>query len=248
MRSCRFISILVRFSLVILATGTWAQVLVTNLVVAQRPGTKLVDITYDVTNTTAGFMVSTSLAVSNAGIPVSTASLSGDSGLIAPGIGKAIAWDMSADWNGKLSVLSFTLTAVASPVPTGGDPNAISWVIINDRWVKNTYADGAVTMSDRNAAMMWFYDASAIGATFWDNAFSASRWSYAGYYNWRLPVRTELQFIYQQQGVFTGVQPAWYWSGEGSSVNYCYAVSMVDGSVISSSKSEFYWVLKCRAR
>jgi hypothetical protein len=34
---------------------------------------------------------------------------------------------------------------------------------INERWVKNIYADGPVTMSDRTTNLIWLYDASMFG-------------------------------------------------------------------------------------
>ena len=92
-----------------LATKAGAEMGVTNLVVAQRPGTKIADITYDVSNTVTG-NVWVSLAVNNAGTPVVATNLTGDVGSVSPGTGKSIAWDMGADWNGNFALLSFTLT------------------------------------------------------------------------------------------------------------------------------------------
>ena len=91
------------------ATGALAQVTVSNLMVAQRPGTKLVDISYDVSSTASVVVVS--LDVSNAGTPISAVSLTGDTGFVAPGTGKAIVWNMGADWTGTYALLSFTVTA-----------------------------------------------------------------------------------------------------------------------------------------
>ena len=86
------------------------SVTISNLVVAQRPGTKQVDISYDLSS--MGVATATvSLAISDAGIPVISSSLSGDIGPVAEGLGKSIVWDMGADWDGNISLLSFSIMA-----------------------------------------------------------------------------------------------------------------------------------------
>ena len=92
-----------------LASGAWAQVTISNLVVAQRAGTKLVDITYDVSTTATNLTVG--LSVSNAGTLLTATNLSGHVGNVVPGAGKSIVWNMGTDWNGNLGELTFTLTA-----------------------------------------------------------------------------------------------------------------------------------------
>ena len=109
MKQNRLAGALAGVALLWLASGAWAQVVITNLNIFQRPGTKLVDITYDVTS--SGEVVAVSLTVSNAGERVNTASLTGDIGLVPPGTGKSIMWDMGADWNGNYATLSFALSA-----------------------------------------------------------------------------------------------------------------------------------------
>ena len=84
------------------APAARAEVTVTNLTVAQRPGTKLVDITYDVANT-ATPAVSVSLTVKNGATPISTSSLTGDVGAyVLTGTGRRIVWNGGADANGQL--------------------------------------------------------------------------------------------------------------------------------------------------
>lgn len=77
---------------------------VSNVQAAQRAGTKLVDIAYDVTATGA---VSVSVVVStNSGITydLPATSFSGDYGAgVTPGTGKAIVWDAGADFSGQYS-------------------------------------------------------------------------------------------------------------------------------------------------
>ncbi|MBU4199689.1 MAG: hypothetical protein KKG09_03275 [Verrucomicrobia bacterium] len=74
---------------------------VSNVQASQRAGTKLVDITYDVTATGA---VSISVAVStNSGVTydLPATHFTGDYGTGAnPGTGKTIVWDAGADWDG----------------------------------------------------------------------------------------------------------------------------------------------------
>ena len=106
MKLNKWICVIVGAASLWLAAGGWAQTTISNLVVAQRPGTKLVDITYDVSS-----IAYVTLIVSNAGVMVSAVNLTGDVGLVGPGPGKSIVWDMAADWNRNLAVLSFALTA-----------------------------------------------------------------------------------------------------------------------------------------
>ena len=78
---------------------------VSNLAASQRAGTKLVDITYDVTADTP--TVTISLEVSSDGgatFTVPATSLSGAIGAgVAVGTGKTITWDAGADWNEQSS-------------------------------------------------------------------------------------------------------------------------------------------------
>ena len=74
---------------------------VTNVVAAQRAGTKLVDIAYDISSgkTDAAWV---SITVNNDGLAISATSLSGDAlKNVSMGTDKSITWDMGADWNGK---------------------------------------------------------------------------------------------------------------------------------------------------
>ncbi len=98
----RFLPCLVLLMTVFLGfSPLWAVPVVSNLTSAQRAGTKLVDITYDLA--TPGFpSASVSLKVSSDGgttwtVPVT--SVSGNLGAsTAPGIGKTIVWDAGTDW------------------------------------------------------------------------------------------------------------------------------------------------------
>jgi len=81
------------------ATAAQATVTIANVTAAQRPGTKLVDIGYDVASTGTN-RVAVSMVVSNGAAAVSATMLSGDIGSgVATGTGKAIVWNAGADWN-----------------------------------------------------------------------------------------------------------------------------------------------------
>jgi len=91
------------------------QITVTNVAVAQRPGTKLVDITYDVASTPPG-TVSVTLVVTSGAAAVPATSVTGAvGGGVATGAGKAIVWNAGADWNGNVASLNYTLTADGLP-------------------------------------------------------------------------------------------------------------------------------------
>ena len=85
----------------------WAvDPVVSNVRSVQRPGTRLVDITYDVTDPdspTVGVAVEVS-ADSGATYTILAESFSGDVGNgIKPGTGKRVVWDAKADWPNKYS-------------------------------------------------------------------------------------------------------------------------------------------------
>ena len=77
--------------------------------VAQRPGTKIVDIQYDISSTATNMVVS--LSVSNGEVQVAATNLSGHVGNVVPGMGKSMAWNMGTDWGGNVAELIFTLSA-----------------------------------------------------------------------------------------------------------------------------------------
>jgi len=103
--------LLAALAVLLAATPTQAEVSVTNVAVAQRPGTKLMDITYDVTST-ATTTVAVTLAVTNGPATVGASSLTGAVGPgVAIGTGKTIVWNAGADWSGNVAALNYTLTA-----------------------------------------------------------------------------------------------------------------------------------------
>ena len=175
--------------------------LVSNVKAAQRPGTQLMDITYDVSSAETN-TVPVALSVKDGPTVVSVTSVTGDVGAgVETGTSKSIVWNMGVDWKGKVS--SGVVFIVTSSVPAGGDPMADGWVVVNDRWVKNTYANGNVTMSDKNTGNMWLYNAKLPGKTNWNAAWSyCTNLTYAGYSDWCLPSTTALKAQYSEKQCF----------------------------------------------
>jgi len=91
---------------------------ITGQTAAQRAGTKLVDITYTLTDVDSP-AVSVSVEVStNNGVsytqPATSFSGSGYGPAVTPGTVKQIVWDAGADWNGQYSAqVWFRLTAMS---------------------------------------------------------------------------------------------------------------------------------------
>ena len=91
-----------------------AEVVVSNVTISQRPKTKLVDITYDVSCAQTK-LVRVLLRVSTGTEKVNATHLTGDVGWpVSIGTGKLIVWDAGADWNGN-SALDFNVAAEAPP-------------------------------------------------------------------------------------------------------------------------------------
>lgn len=109
-------------SAILLALGIsplGAQIVrVSNVSATQRSGSKMVDITYDLSGTATAFTVSLRGSDDNGitfGVPIRT--LSGDFGSsILAGNGKKITWNAGADWSGNYSKnMRFEVTATDTP-------------------------------------------------------------------------------------------------------------------------------------
>jgi len=101
-----------------------ADPVVSNVRATQRPGTQLVDITYDVADPDSATLTVTAEVSDTGGATyaVSASSFSGDvGGGVTPGIGRRIVWDAGRDWPGKFSAnMRFKVTAQdAAPAPAG---------------------------------------------------------------------------------------------------------------------------------
>lgn len=104
------------------AGGTGAQT-VTNVRAAQRAGTKLVDVYYDLSGGSGPSTVA--VAVSDNGgasFNVPASSLSGAvGGGVNAGLNKHVVWNAGADWNGQFSqAVRFRITASGTPTAPDG--------------------------------------------------------------------------------------------------------------------------------
>jgi len=128
MISRRGVSMLGVFGVLMLGTGTILadDTAVSNVVASQRFGTKLVDITYDVSGAAT---VSVTVAVStNAGAtydaPAGSVSGDGVGPVVTAGAGKHIVWDCGTDWNRQFTELArvkITAEAVGGLPPLPDD-------------------------------------------------------------------------------------------------------------------------------
>ncbi len=121
-------------------------------------------------------------------------------------------------------------------MPSGGDVKIVSREVVNERWMRNTYANGDATMSDKDTGLMWLYNANPCGKKNWSDAVDyCNNLTYAGYSDWRLPDKDTLEEHVAQKGKFSAVQDGFYWSGTSyaSYAIYAWAVNMgcpmVDG-------------------
>ncbi len=124
-------------------------------------------------------------------------------------------------------------------MPIGGDVRAVSWEVVNDRWVLNTYANGDVTMSDKDTGRMWFFNANPCGKKKWaDAAAYCDNLTYAGYSDWRLPDKDALNDQFCQKNIFPHVQNGGYWSGTSSAdvTASAWYMNMYNGNVDYSYK------------
>ena len=260
---------------VLSSCGVFAYVTITTLVVAQRPGTKLVDITYDVSSTTAS-AVNVSLTVSNGAVAVSAINLTGAVGAgVLTGTGKSITWNMGADWNGNAAALSFSVWANDGPIcpvaktgqttsyRTGDDGDletGVAW--LNSRFIVVTNGTDQ-TVFDNLTGLEWVQETHALsgnsGATSWNAAVDfCNNLFYADHSDWRLPSRKELMSLidYGRSPLampvghpFSGVTANCYWSGTSFfalSGRYAWGVIMKDGLVGYYIKSNNNYVWPVR--
>lgn len=106
-----------------------------NLVSVQRPGTFYVDVTYDLIDPDSQSLFISVEASSTGGTNylVPMVSLSGDVGLVAPGLGKKIVWNAWNDWagnyttNAKVRLIADDTLSV-NPPPTNAPPANMVWI------------------------------------------------------------------------------------------------------------------------
>ncbi len=131
--------------------------------------------------------------------------------------------------------------------PSGGDPEAVSWKVVNDRWVKNTYSNGDVTMSDRTTGLMWVHNAKKAGEKNWHDAKRyCERLTYAGHSDWRLPDKDTLKEQHNHISFFSRVQRKGYWSGTSSDYETNWALFIIMGGTDNRDKTDSYYVWPVR--
>lgn len=124
----------------------------------------------------------------------------------------------------------------------GADQSASSSEEVSNRWVKHTYADGSVTMSDRFTRWMWIDDATANAPRNWDDAMAYSaNLVYAGYDDWSLPNIPLLKTMHGQHVFFSNV-PWAVWSAQHYG-DRAWFVNLNDGShhLIHQSNTRGVW-------
>ena len=157
------------------ATAAQATVTVTNVTVAQRPGTKLVDIAYDVASTATN-RVAVSLVVSNGAAAVSATTLSGDIGSgVATGTGKAIVWNAGADWNGNFAAgVRFYVTADEGGAVPPVVPEGMVLIPAGPFLMGNSIAaDTDITNAGTNTPTIsaFFMDINSVTLSQWQSVF-----------------------------------------------------------------------------
>jgi len=252
-----------------------ADVTVTNLAVAQRPGTKLMDITYDVSSTTTNHVWVT-LTVNNGAAAVNATNLTGSVGESVPiGTGRAMVWNMGTDWNTNAATLTFSVWAYdgvpACPVAKTGQTTSYREGDDGDlepgvAWPTPRFTDlGDGTVKDNLTGLEWVQAPHSLsenaGRTNWDSAVDfCNNLVYAGHSDWRLPSVKELESLVNYGNYnlalpaghpFTDVQGG-YWSGtsdasatEGIWTNLAWFVSMFDGYVECYFKKDALGIFFC---
>jgi formylglycine-generating enzyme required for sulfatase activity len=101
-----------------------APPVVSNVRAAQRPGTQLVDIYYDLADPDSAFLAITVLVSTDGGasytLPATSFSGSGWGNAVTPGSNKQITWNAGADWSGHYSAnVRFRVAADDAVAPSG---------------------------------------------------------------------------------------------------------------------------------
>ena len=96
-------------------------------------------------------------------------------------------------------------------MPSGGDPYATNWVVISNRFIRNYYPGGHVTVLDTSSSMMLPYNLRIMGYT---NYYAAESnvylFSYANLSAWYIPdLDTLTTYIFPNRSQYVGLGRVW---------------------------------------
>ena len=110
------------FVVVSMVMSNLAVPIVSNVQMQQIEGTKLVRITYDVTDN-VNTMLWATVSISTNGVALPVNSVTGDvARVMSPGGGKTIIWDAGADWNGRYTEIA---EAMVDVIDGSQDPESV---------------------------------------------------------------------------------------------------------------------------
>jgi len=216
---------------------------ITNVAASQRPGTKLVEITYDIISDLAA-SADISLHVSNGGTLIYVEAVSGDIGAgVVPGMRKSMIWDAGADWNGNVSELTFVVKHTREP----DIADAVVELVDSRNYYTVQFLSGAYGTLSGQAVQSVLYENRAIAPAVtpsygwdfsgWDAAFdnitadttvtaTYTRKSYTVTFlpgaNGTLAGNTVQSVLYEGGAIAPIVTPAYGWELSGWNVAFNY--------------------------
>jgi sulfatase modifying factor 1 len=149
-----------------------APPVVSNIRVSQRPGTKLVDIHYDLADADGDAQLIQLAASANAGLTytIPCVTLSGSVGAnVAPGANRHIIWNAGADWNGNW-VPQCRLRITAHDGTTPPSPPGMVHIPAGPFQMGDTFAEGDTGERPVHNVQLsaYFIDKTEITGALWD--------------------------------------------------------------------------------
>lgn len=185
-----------------------AAPVVSNVRAAQRAGTKLIDVTYDLSDSDST-SVFVSIQIYNGGTPLPAFSLSGDVGAgVVPGFNKKITWNAGQDWNRQYTT-SGSARIIADDLTTAVPNSTLAYVPAGfSAGSSGTHGSGTVFTSG------FYMDKTEVSMETW---YTVRTWALSNGYT------------FDNQGVATGgnhpvVGVSWY-----DVVKWCNARSEMEG-------------------
>ena len=142
-----------------------AAPVVSNVRAQQRPGTKLIDITYDLADSDGG-TVYISAQLFDGSTPLPAFSLSGNIGAgVTPGAAKTIVWNAGQDWNRQYTT-SGKVRIIADDISV--TPPSATMVYVPAGFSVNSYGNHAGSSSVKVFSNGFFMDKTEISKADWD--------------------------------------------------------------------------------